>query len=334
MTIDLRNRVIVALQDLTAVEILYLLDLAAKLKQDRREGRERHWLEGKNIVLIFEKPSTRTRCAFEVAAYSQGAHVTYLDAVGSHIGKKESLQDTAKVLGRYYDAIEYRGSDQDKVEQLARNAGVPVFNGLTNTAHPTQALADLLTMSEYAAKPLDEVAVCFLGDAAGNVAHSLLTGGASLGMDVRCAAPRDRWPSEETMSASRRLAAVAHGRVTVSDSLEETVPGADFVYTDVWLSMGESEDQWQERISMMLPFRVTSELMAAAGEDAKFMHCLPAFHDRNTEVGEAVFQRFGIDCMEVTDEVFQSPASIVLDQAENRIHTIKAVMVATLSEIY
>ncbi|MAS65251.1 MAG: ornithine carbamoyltransferase [Pseudomonadales bacterium] len=294
-------------------------------------GTERPVLQGKDIALIFEKSSTRTRVGFEVAAYDQGARVTYLGPSGNHIGHKETVKDTARVLGRVYDAIEYRGFGQEVVETLAAYAGVPVYNGLTDEFHPTQILADFLTMQEHVDKPLHQVAYAFLGDAGNNMGDSLLIGGAKMGMDVRLCAPRACWPEESIQREAREIAEQTGARVTLAESVDEAVRGVDFVYTDVWVSMGEAKEKWAERIKLLKPYQVTREVMEKTGNPrACFMHCLPAFHNAETTVGAEIQREFGLDCMEVTEEVFESPASIVFDQAENRMHTIKAVLVATL----
>lgn len=331
MSVDLRGKSFLKLEDVTPAEIDFLLELAAELKAAKKAGTERPRLARKNIALVFEKHSTRTRSGFEVAAYDQGARVTYIGPGGSHLGHKETVKDTARVLGRMYDGIEYRGFGQQVVEELARHAGVPVWNGLTDEFHPTQVLADLLTMSEHADRPLGALSFCFLGDARGNMAGSLMAGAAKMGMDLRLAAPRPCWPDDATLARCRRTARRTGGRLAVSETVEEAVAGCDFLYTDVWLSMGEPESAWAERIALLAPYRVTREVMAMTGKPGvRFMHCLPAFHNADTEVGRAIHERFGIDCMEVTEEVFESAASIVFDQAENRMHTIKAVLVATL----
>jgi len=328
----LTGRHFLKLLDFSPAEIEFLLDLSAELKQARRAGRELRRLEGRQIALIFEKTSTRTRCAFEAAAHDQGAHVTYLDPAGSQIGKKESIRDTARVLGRMYHGIEYRGFEQDKVEELARYAGVPVWNGLTNEFHPTQALADLLTMREHGAKPLRQTAFAFLGDGRNNVANSLLVGAAKTGMDFRVVAPAPLQPNPELLRAARGIAQQTGARITVTDEIAQGVRGCDFLYTDVWVSMGEPDAVWEERIRLLRPYQVNPAAMERTGNPAvKFLHCLPAFHDRQTEIGEAIFRKFGLEAMEVTDQVFESPASVVFDQAENRLHTIKAILVATLS---
>ena len=329
---NLKNRHFLKLLDFTPAEIHYLLDLSAELKAAKKAGAEVPKLTGKNIALIFEKTSTRTRCAFEVAAMDQGAGVTYLEPTGSQIGHKESIKDTARVLGRMYDGIEYRGFGQAIVEELAAYAGVPVFNGLTNEFHPTQMLADVLTMREHSQKPLNEIAYAYVGDARSNMGNSLLLIGALLGMDVRIGAPKHLWPSESLIAKAHELAQTSGARVLLTDDPQEAVAGVDFIHTDVWVSMGEPEAAWQERIDMLKPYRVTPELMAASGKpQVKFMHCLPAFHNRETKVGEWIYQTFGLDGVEVTEEVFESEASIVFDQAENRMHTIKAVLVALLA---
>ncbi|MBP6393168.1 MAG: ornithine carbamoyltransferase [Neisseria sp.] len=329
---NLKNRHFLKLLDFTPAEIHYLLDLSAELKAAKKAGAEVPKLKGKNIALIFEKTSTRTRCAFEVAAMDQGAGVTYLEPTGSQIGHKESIKDTARVLGRMYDGIEYRGFGQAIVEELAAYAGVPVFNGLTNEFHPTQMLADVLTMREHSQKPLNEIAYAYVGDARSNMGNSLLLIGALLGMDVRIGAPKHLWPSESLIAKAHELAQTSGARVLLTDDPQAAVAGVDFIHTDVWVSMGEPEAAWQERIGLLKPYRVTPELMAASGKpQVKFMHCLPAFHNRETKVGEWIYQTFGLDGVEVTEEVFESEASIVFDQAENRMHTIKAVLVALLA---
>ena len=333
MAFKLRNRSFLKLLDFTPSEIEYLLDLAAELKTAKYDGRERQHLVGKNIALIFEKTSTRTRCAFEVAAHDQGAHVTYLGPTGSQIGIKESMKDTARVLGRMYDGIEYRGFAQATVEELSEYSGVPVWNGLTNEFHPTQILADFLTMREHSAKPLNEVAYAYLGDARFNMGNSLLVGGAKMGMDVRIVAPKALQPAPELIEQCRKVAAETGARITITDDVDEGVKGCDFIYTDVWVSMGEPEAVWKERIDLLRPYQVNADLMRRTGNPAcKFMHCLPAYHNLETKVGRDVHEKFGLDGIEVTEDVFESPASIVFDEAENRMHTIKAVMVATLGE--
>jgi ornithine carbamoyltransferase len=329
--VNLKGRHFLNLADFSAAEIHYLLDLSAELKAQKKAGTEVERLRQKEICLIFEKTSTRTRCSFEVAAYDQGAHVTYLDPGGSQIGHKESVKDTARVLGRIYDGIEYRGFDQELVQILADFAGVPVYNGLTDEWHPTQILADVLTMKEHSAKPIEQIAYAYLGDARNNMGNSLLEGGAALGMDVRLVAPRDLWPHDELVEQCRSIAAKSGARITLTESVEEGVKGADFLYTDVWVSMGEPKEVWAERIRLLLPYQINAKAMAATGNpNTKFMHCLPAFHNAETKVGKQMLEEHGISEMEVTDEVFESPASIVFDQAENRMHTIKAVLVATI----
>jgi ornithine carbamoyltransferase len=329
--VDLRGRHLMRLADFSGEEITYLLDLAAELKAAKKEGREEQRLAGKEIALIFEKDSTRTRCAFEVAAYDQGAHVTFIGPSGSHMGHKETVKDTARVLGRMYDAIEYRGFAQTTAEQLAEHAGVPVYNGLTDEWHPTQILADFLTFREHIAKPAGEIAFCYLGDARFNMADSYLVGGAKLGMDVRIASPKSLWPRDEIVEMAKATAAETGGRITITEDVAEAVRGADALLTDVWVSMGEPDSVWRERIDLLLPYQVNAEAMRLSGNpDVKFMHCLPAFHNTETEVGKDIFDKFGLEALEVTEEVFESPASLVWDEAENRLHTIKAVMVATL----
>ncbi|MET8454287.1 ornithine carbamoyltransferase [Streptomyces sp. NPDC005209] len=334
MPIDLRGRSYLSELDFTAREIHHLLDLSAELKAAKRAGTEQPWLTGRNLALIFEKTSTRTRCAFEVAAADQGARTTYLGPGDTHIGAKESVADTARVLGRMFDAIEYRGSDQALVTELADQSGVPVYNGLTDTAHPTQSLCDVLTMHEHSTKPLPDIAYCYLGDARNNMGNSLLSMGALLGMDVRIAAPARLWPDPALVTRCRELADRSGARITLTEDVETAVHGADFLHTDVWVSMGEPADTWRERIELLLPYQVNDKTLAATGNpDVRFMHCLPALHDRRTRLGRNLFDTYGLDGLEVTDEVFTSPASIVFDQAENRLHTIKAVLVATLTDL-
>ncbi|WP_395758480.1 ornithine carbamoyltransferase [Streptomyces althioticus] len=317
--------------DFTAEEFRGLLELAAELKAAKRAGTETPYLRGKNIALIFEKTSTRTRCAFEVAAADQGASTTYLDPSGSQMGHKESVKDTARVLGRMYDGIEYRGDSQAKVEELAAYAGVPVFNGLTDDWHPTQMLADVLTMTEHSDKPLTDVAFAYLGDARFNMGNSYLVTAALLGMDVRIVAPKTYWPAQEVVGLARELAAASGARVTLTEEISEGVAGADFVATDVWVSMGEPKGVWGERIAALAPYAVTMDVLRATGNpDVGFLHCLPAFHDLGTAVGRDVYEAHGLQSLEVTDEVFESAHSLVFDEAENRMHTIKAVLVATL----
>jgi ornithine carbamoyltransferase len=328
----LYGRSFLTLRDFTADEIEYLLRLAGRLKLEKREHREIRRLAGRSIALIFEKDSTRTRIGFEVAAYDQGAHVTYLGPSGTHVGRKESVKDTARVLGRVYDAIEFRGFHQADVELLATFAGVPVYNGLTDEDHPTQVLADLLTIRERVAKPLAGVAVAFVGDARGNMGDELLIGAATMGMDLRIVAPLPVWPREDFLQDAVARSTSTGARITVTEDIAEGVRGVDVVYTDVWVSMGEPEATWDERVALLRPYQVDDAMMAMTGNpNARFMHCLPAFHDLETETGRKIFERHGLTAMEVTDEVFESKASIVFDQAENRMHTIKAVLVATLS---
>jgi ornithine carbamoyltransferase len=330
--IDLRGKHFLRLADFSPEEITYLIDLSAELKAAKKEGREEQKLIGKEIALIFEKDSTRTRCAFEVAAYDQGAHVTFIGPGGSHMGHKETAKDTARVLGRMYDAIEYRGFAQDTAEELAQWSGVPVYNGLTDEWHPTQILADFLTFREQVDKPLNEVVFCYLGDARFNMADSYLVGGAKLGMDVRIASPESLWPRDEIVGLARGVAEETGATITITEDIDEAVQGADFLLTDVWVSMGEADEVWEERIELLKPYQVNSETMAKTGNpDTKFMHCLPAFHNTDTQVGKEIFEKFGMESLEVTEEVFESPASVVFDEAENRMHTIKAVMVATLA---
>jgi ornithine carbamoyltransferase len=332
MPINLAGRSLLTIDDLAPQEIRHLLRLAADLKAAKLAGTERQLLARRNIALIFEKDSTRTRTGFEVAAYDQGAHVTYLGPTGSQIGHKESMKDTARVLGRIYDAIEYRGFSQKTVEDLAAFSGVPVYNGLTDESHPTQTLADFMTMREFTHKHLSDLAVAFLGDGRNNVARSLALGAAKVGVDMRIAAPKSLWPDQAFVRHCNAVGAKTGGTLTITESVKDAVAGTDFIYTDVWLSMGEDEKAWPKRIKLLTPYRVTAKVMAATGNAfTKFMHCLPAFHDTETEVGADIAKRFGIDCMEVTDEVFESGASIVFDQAENRMHTIKAVLVATIA---
>jgi ornithine carbamoyltransferase len=331
MSFNLRNRCFLKLDDFTPPEISFLLRLSTQMKAAKYAGTEVQRLKGKQIALIFEKDSTRTRSGFEVAAYDQGAHVTYIGPSGSHIGYKESMKDTARVLGRMYDGIEYRGFTQAEAEELAQFSGVPVWNGLTNEAHPTQVLADLLTMQEYVHKPLEDVSCCFLGDVGYNMADSLMIGAAKMGMDMRLAGPRQVWPDEARVSQARAIAEETGGRIMLTEDTGIAVRGCDFLYTDVWVSMGEPADLWGDRIKAMLPYQVNSELMAATQNPAtKFLHCLPALHNTDTKLGKEIFEKYGLSALEVTDEVFESNASIVFDQAENRLHTIKAVMVATL----
>lgn len=334
MRINLKNRHFLTLLEFNSTEIRYLLDLSSQLKDAKKRKKESRYLDGKNIALIFEKDSTRTRCAFEVAAYDQGAHVTYLGAVGSQIGHKETMKDTARVLGRLYDGIEYRGFEQNKVVTLAKYAGVPVWNGLTDEFHPTQILADLLTMEEVSGKSLSDISFCYLGDARNNVANSLLIGGAKMGMDVRIAAPLQYQPSKENEEIARQLEKETGAKILITDNVAEAVHKVDFLYTDVWVSMGEADAVWAERIKCLTPYQVNQKVVdQTQNSQVKFMHCLPAFHNRDTVVGEKIFQKFGLGALEVSEEVFESDASVVFQQAENRMHTIKAVMVATLGDL-
>ncbi|HEU4514670.1 MAG TPA: ornithine carbamoyltransferase [Nocardioidaceae bacterium] len=331
MAFNLRHRSFVKEVDFTPKEWKFLLDLAAELKVAKYAGSEQPRLTRKNIALIFEKTSTRTRCAFEVAAFDQGARVTYLDPSGSQIGHKESMKDTARVLGRMYDGIEYRGAAQENVETLARYAGVPVWNGLTDEWHPTQTLCDMLTMREHSPKHDEEISFAYLGDAHNNVGNSLLVAGAMMGMDVRIVAPEKLWNHESVVKQAVDIAAETGARIRHTEDVEEGVDGVDFIYTDVWVSMGEPMDVWEERIHLLRPYQVNTQLLRMTGNPkVKFMHCLPGFHDRHTKVGEELFHKTGMTALEVTDEVFESKHSIVFDQAENRMHTIKAVLVATL----
>ncbi|MGV8828863.1 MAG: ornithine carbamoyltransferase [Breznakibacter sp.] len=333
MAFNLRNRHFLKLLDFTPQEIKFLLDLSKELKNAKYAGTEQPRLKGKNIALIFEKTSTRTRCAFEVAAYDQGAHVTYLGPSGSQIGYKESMKDTARVLGRMYDGIEYRGYGQSIVEELAQYAGVPVWNGLTDEFHPTQILADFLTMQEHSNMPLNLVSFAYLGDARNNMANSLLVGGAKMGMDVRIVGPKSLQPDAALVAECEKIALETGATITITDDVQKGVDGCDFLYTDVWVSMGEPDSVWKERIELLLPYQINKKVMNMTGNpNVKFLHCLPAFHNRETKMGEEIYQKFGLDGMEVTEEVFESKASIVWDQAENRMHTIKAVMVATLGD--
>ncbi len=331
MAYNLRNRNFLKLLDFTSEEIRFLLDLSLDLKKAKYSGTEQPRLNGKNIALIFEKASTRTRCAFETAAFDQGANVTYLGPTGSQIGAKESMKDTARVLGRMYDGIEYRGFGQDKVEELGEYANVPVWNGLTTEFHPTQVLADLLTMMEHANKPLNEVTFAYLGDARNNMGNSLLIGAAKMGMDYRSIAPQSVQPDEKLIEEANKIAQNTGAKIEMTDDIKNGVKGCDFLCTDVWVSMGEAESVWKERIELLKPYQVNKDAMEKTGNPhVKFIHCLPAFHNRETTIGEDIYQKFGLESMEVTEDVFESEASIVFDEAENRVHTIKAVMVATL----
>jgi ornithine carbamoyltransferase len=331
MAFNLRNRNFLKLLDFTPQEIKFLLDLSFDLKKAKYSGTEQPTLKGKNIALIFEKTSTRTRCAFEVAAFDQGANVTYLGTSGSQIGVKESMKDTARVLGRMYDGIEYRGFGQAIVEELAKYAGVPVWNGLTDEFHPTQILADLMTMLEHSDKPLNQISFCYLGDARNNMGNSLMVGAAKMGMDFRAAAPKSVQPAQDLVKTCREIAKETGARITITDNVDVAVKGVDFLYTDVWVSMGEPDSVWEERIRLLKPYQVNKELVAKTGNpNVKFMHCLPAYHNLETKIGREINQKFGMNGLEVTEDVFEAPYSIVFDEAENRVHTIKAVMVATL----
>ncbi len=328
---NLHGRSFLKLLDFSGEELRFLLRLGASLKEAKAAGTEQPLLKGKMIALIFEKDSTRTRSAFEVAAFDLGAHVTYLGPTGSHIGTKESMKDTARVLGRFYDAIEYRGFGQYEAEVLAQFAGVPVYNGLTDEFHPTQVLADLMTMHEFTHKHLSDISFCFVGDTGGNMGSSLMVGAAQIGMDIRLCGPQTLWPEKSLVKDCRTLAETTGARITLTEKLAEGVEGCDFVYTDVWVSMGEPEAVWAERIALLHRYRITQKVMDLTGNSyAKFLHCLPAFHNRDTTTGENIFQTYGLDCLEVTDEVFESSASKVFDQAENRLHSIKAILVATI----
>lgn len=332
MAFNLKNRNFLKELDFTPEELKFLLNLSADLKRAKYAGTEKQMLKKKNIVLLFEKDSTRTRCAFEVAALDQGAHVTYLGPTGSQMGKKESMKDTARVLGRMYDGIEYRGYGQHIVEELGKYAGVPVWNGLTNEFHPTQILADFLTMMEHSDKPLNQISIAFVGDAKNNVGNSLMVGAAKMGMDFRAGAPKSCQPDKKLVDECRKIAKETGAKITITDDPKAAVKGVDFIYTDVWVSMGEPDKVWIERIKLLKPYQVNAKLMKATGNpNTKFLHCLPAFHNRETTVGEEIFQKYGLDGMEVTEDVFESKASVVFDEAENRLHTIKAVMVATLA---
>ncbi len=333
MAFNIRNRNFLKLLDFTPKEIKFMLDLAADLKKAKYNGTEQPKLKEKNIALIFEKASTRTRCAFETAAFDQGARVTYLGPTGSQIGKKESMKDTARVLGRMYDGIEYRGFGQKIVEELGKYAGVPVWNGLTNEFHPTQILADFLTMMEHSDKPLHQVSFTYCGDARNNMGNSLMVGAAKMGMDFRAVAPKAMWPEKELVNLCKEIAKETGGSITLTENVAEGVKGVDFLYTDVWVSMGEPGEVWEERIKMMLPYQINMDMVKKTGNPkVKFLHCLPAFHNRETTVGEEIYKKFGVEAMEVSDEVFESEHSVVFDEAENRLHTIKAVMVATLGD--
>jgi ornithine carbamoyltransferase len=334
MALNLRNRSLLTVQDYTPREFRYLLDLARDLKRAKYARTEQKHLEGKEICLIFEKTSTRTRCAFEVACFDQGAHVTYLDPSGSQIGHKESFADTARVLGRMFDGIEYRGASQTGVEELAKYAGVPVFNGLTDEYHPTQMLADVLTMREYSDKPIENIAYAYVGDTRNNMAHSLMIVGCLMGMDVRIGGPKKLWPADEFTAIARKLQERSGARLTITDDPNAAVKGVDFVHTDVWVSMGEPKEVWKDRIDLLLPYQVNAELLQASGNaHVKFMHCLPAFHDTRTSTGKKIAEDFGLkNGVEVTDDVFESERNLAFEQAENRMHTIKAILVATLGD--
>jgi ornithine carbamoyltransferase len=333
MAFNLRNRSFVKELDFTSAELRFLLKLGAELKAAKYGGYERPTLVGKNIALIFEKTSTRTRTAFEVAAHDQGAHVTYLEPTGSQIGHKETMKDTARVLGRTFDGIEYRGFAQETVEVLAEYAGVPVWNGLTDQFHPTQTLADVLTMTEHSDKHLGEIAYCYLGDARNNMGNSLMVAGCKFGMDVRLCAPEHLWPHEELIKTARQIADETGARLTLTTDVDEGVRGVDYLYTDVWVSMGEDQSVWKERIELLKPYQVNLDVIQRTGNPkVRFLHCLPAFHNRETKVGQQIYDQYGLEGMEVTEEVFESEYSIVFDQAENRMHTIKAAMVATLGD--
>lgn len=335
MAKQLTGRHFLKLLDFTQEEIRGLLDLSHQLKRDKKAGVEKQTMCGKNIALIFEKTSTRTRCAFEVAALDQGAHTTYLGPSGTQIGHKESMKDTARVLGRMYDGIEYRGFGQNLVEELAQYAGVPVWNGLTDEFHPTQILADFMTMEEHSTKPLNQIAFCYMGDARNNMANSLMVGAAKMGMDIRLAAPKSVQPDEKLVATCREIAAKSGGKILITEDVDAAVNGVDFLYTDVWVSMGEPAEVWKERVSLLLPYQINSTIVSKTNNpNVKILHCLPAFHNRETKVGEEMFQKFGLDALEITEEVFESKASIVFDEAENRLHSIKAIMVSTLGSNY
>lgn len=334
MSFNLRNRSLLTVQDYTQQEFKYLLDLARDLKRAKYARTEQEHLKGKEICLIFEKTSTRTRCAFEVACHDQGANVTYLDPAGSQIGHKESFKDTARVLGRMFDAIEYRGASQSGVETLAKYAGVPVYNGLTDEYHPTQMLADVMTMREHSDKPIHSIKYAYIGDTRSNMGHSLMIVGCLMGMDVRICGPKSLWPSDEYTKIARELEARYGAKLTITDDPKAAVDGVDFIHTDVWVSMGEPKEVWKERIALLTPYQVNTALMKATGNPhARFMHCLPAFHDTETKLGKQIAEEYGIsNGLEVTDDVFESEANVAFDQAENRLHTIKAILVATLGD--
>jgi len=333
MAFNIRNRNFLKLLDFTPKEIKFMLDLAVDLKKAKYAGNEQQKLKGKNIALIFEKASTRTRCAFQTAAYDQGAHITYLGPTGSQMGKKETMKDTARVLGRMYEGIEYRGFGQEIVEELGKYAGVPVWNGLTTEFHPTQVMADFLTMMEYVDKPLHKVAFAYCGDARNNMGNELMAGAAKMGMDFRAVAPKKYWPEEKLVETCREIAKETGAIITLTENVEEGVKGVDYLYTDVWVSMGEPDGVWEERIRRLLPYQVNMDMVKKTGNSkVKFLHCLPAFHNTDTVIGKEIYEKYGIEAMEVTDEVFESEHSVVFDEAENRLHTIKAIMVATLGE--
>jgi ornithine carbamoyltransferase len=333
MSFNLRNRSLLTVQDYSQREFRYLLDLARDLKRAKYARNEQQHLKGKEIVLMFEKTSTRTRCAFEVACYDQGAHVTYLDPSGSQMGHKESVKDTARVLGRMYDALEFRGYSQESVQELAQYAGVPVFNGLTDEYHPTQMIADVMTMRENSDKPLHDIKYAYLGDTRSNMGHSLMIVGCLVGMDVRICGPKELWPAKEYVKIARDLEAQSGGKLTITDSPEQAVAGVDFIHTDVWVSMGESKDVWGERINLLKPYQVNMELMRSTGNPkTRFMHCLPAYHNLETQTGRDIHEHFGLTCMEVTEDVFESELNLAFEQAENRLHSIKAILVATLGD--
>jgi ornithine carbamoyltransferase len=331
MAFNLRNRHFLKLLDFTSEEIQFLLDLAVDLKKSKYAGTEQQRLKGKNIALIFEKDSTRTRCAFEVAALDQGAHITYLGPTGSQIGKKESMKDTARVLGRLYDGIEYRGYGQEIVEELAKYAGVPVWNGLTTEFHPTQILADLMTMKEHSDKPLNKISFCYLGDARNNMGNSLMVGASKMGMNFRAAAPKACQPGKELVNKCKEIAKETGAKITITENADQAVKGVDFLYTDVWVSMGEPDSVWEERIKLLKPYQVNKKLVEKTGNPkVKFLHCLPSFHNKETKIGLDIYNKYSLNGMEVTDDVFESDMSVVFDEAENRMHTIKAVLIATL----
>lgn len=333
MAFNIRNKNFVKLLDFTPKEIKFMLDLAVDLKKAKYAGTEQQKLKGKNIALIFEKASTRTRCAFQAAAYDQGAHITYLGPTGSQMGKKETMKDTARVLGRMYDGIEYRGFGQEIVEELGKYAGVPVWNGLTTEFHPTQVMADLLTMMEHVDKPLHKVSFTYCGDARNNMGNSLMVGAAMMGMDFRAVAPKTYWPEESLVETCREIAKETDATITLTENVEKGVKGVDYLYTDVWVSMGEPDEVWEERIKRLLPYQVNMDMVKKTGNPkVKFLHCLPAFHNTDTVIGKEIYEKYGVEAMEVTDEVFESEHSVVFDEAENRLHTIKAIMVATLGE--